>query len=53
MKIKWLVTDVTAVESPERAGRAIFGVLLGVFWSIQAVFVVREPLSGVETHLEP
>ena len=47
MKIKWLVTDVTAVESPERAERAILGMLLGVFWSIQAVFVVWEPLYGV------
>ena len=47
MKIEWLVTDVTAVESPERAERAILEVLLGVFWLIQAVFVVGEPLCGV------
>ena len=31
MKIEWLVTDVTAVESPDRAERAIFGVILGIF----------------------
>ena len=31
MKIKWLDTDVKAVESPERAERAILGVLLGFF----------------------
>ena len=49
MKIKRLVADVTAVGSPERAERAILGVLLGVFWSIQAVFVVWEPLCGVRT----
>ena len=48
-KIKWLVTDVTAVESPERAERAILGVLLGIFWSIKAVYVVLEPLCGVGT----
>ena len=28
MKIKWLVTDVTAVGSPDRAERTIFGVIL-------------------------
>ena len=49
IKIKWLVTDVTAVESPERADRAILGELLGAFWSIQAVFVAGEPLCGVGT----
>ena len=31
MKIKWLVIDVTAVESPDRAERAILGVILGKF----------------------
>ena len=47
MKIEWFVTDETAVGSPNRAERAILGVILGVFWSIQAVFVVREPLYDV------
>ena len=28
MKIKWLVTNVTAVESPERAEHAILGVIV-------------------------
>ena len=41
MKIKWLVTKVTAVGSPYRAKRAILGVILaGRFLPIQAVFVV-------------
>ena len=49
MEIEWLVTDVTAVGSPDRAERAILGLLLVVFWSIQAVFVVEEPLYDVGT----
>ena len=28
MKLEWLVTNVTAVGSPDRAERAIFGVIL-------------------------
>ena len=28
MKIEWLVTGVTAVRSPDRAKRTIFGVIL-------------------------
>ena len=28
MKIKWLIADVTAVRSPDRAERAILGVIL-------------------------
>ena len=28
MKIEWLVTDVTAVESPDRVESAILGVIL-------------------------
>ena len=40
-------TDVTAVGSPDRAERAILGMILGVFWSIQATFVVGEPLCDV------
>ena len=53
MKIKWLLTDVIVIGSPDRAWRAILGVILGVFWSIQAVFVVGEPLCGRELSLEP
>ena len=50
MKIEWLVTDVTAVESPGRVEqRAILGMILGYFWPIQAVFVARKPLCGVGT----
>ena len=47
MKTEWLVTDVTSVGSPARVERAIFGVILGVFWPIQAVFVVGEPLCDL------
>ena len=50
IKIKLLVANATAVESPGRAERAILGVVLGIFWSIQAVLVVGEPLCGVGTH---
>ena len=49
MKIQLLVANVTAVESPERAEHAILGVLLSVFWSIQAAFAAGEPLCGVGT----
>ena len=49
MDLKRLIADITAVESPERAERAILGVILGVFWSVQAIFVVRKPLCGVGT----
>ena len=46
MKIEWLVTNVTAVGSPDRAERAILGMILDIFWPIQATFVAREPLSN-------
>ena len=52
MKSEWLITEVTAVESPVRAERAILGAILAIgvwFWQIQAVFVVGEPLSNVGT----
>ena len=49
MKTKWFVVNVTAVGSPDRAERAIFWVSLGIFWPIQALFVVGEPLCGVGT----
>ena len=49
MKIEWLVADVTAVGSLDRAGRAILGgdCDWACFWPIQVIFVVREPLFGV------
>ena len=47
MKIGWLFSDVTAAGPPDRAERDIFGMFLGVFWPIQATFVVGEPLSDV------
>ena len=55
MKREWLVTDATAVESPDRAERANLGVITyilmagSIFWPIQAVSVVGEPLCDVET----
>ena len=50
MKLEWLVTDVTAVGTPDRAERAInFGSDFGwaFFWPIRAVFVAGEPLGDV------
>ena len=51
MKIEWLVTDVTAIGTPDRAERAVLGVdLAGRFcWPIQDIFVVAEPLCDVGT----
>ena len=52
MKTKWLITDVTAVEPPDRAERANLGVIVAAHflsWPIQAIFVVREPLCDVGT----
>ena len=51
MKIEWLVTDVTPVEFPDRAERAIMGLILAKlgFGQIQAVFAVGEPLCDVGT----
>ena len=52
MKIEWLVADVIAVGSLDRAERAIlvgdFG-SAAFFWPIQVIFVVGEPLCGVGT----
>ena len=44
MKTEWLFADVTPAGSPDRAERAILGMILGVFWSIQAfiAYVVVE-----------
>ena len=50
MKIEWLVTDVTVIGSPDRAERAILGVILaGRFSPIQAVLMAMEPLHDVGT----
>ena len=54
MKIEWLVTNVSAVGSPDKAEHAILGVVLaGRFLSIQGVFVTGEPLCDVGTPAEP
>ena len=47
MEIELLVTDVTAVVYPDRAERAILGVVdfgWAIFSPIQDIFVVAEPL---------
>ena len=46
MKLKWLITDVTAVGPPKRAKCENLGVFFDVIWQIQAAIVVREPLCG-------
>ena len=51
MKIKWLVANVTAVRSPDRAERAILEVVLaegcfgklGPYLSSGSHFVMKEP----------
>ena len=54
MKIEWLVADVTAVGSPDRAERAILGVILAgrVFGQSRSFLWSEEPLCGVGTPLE-
>ena len=49
MKKEWLVTNVTAVRSADRAEYAILKVILAgpYILLIQAVFVVEESLCGV------
>ena len=42
-----MVANITAVGSPDRAKGGILGMILGILWSNQAVFAVREPLCGV------
>ena len=50
VKIVWLVANVTAVVSPDRAERAIWDVFgWALFLPIQAVLVVGEPLRDVGT----
>ena len=47
MKIEWLVANVTPVESPDRAERDLLGMLLDVFWPIQATVMVGQPLCDI------
>ena len=50
MKLEWLVNNAPAIGPPGRAEHASLGViLLGVFFPIQDMFVVGEPLCGVGT----
>ena len=51
MKIEWLVADITAFGSLDRAECAILKVILAgcVFLPIQVIFMVGETLYGVET----
>ena len=46
MKREWLVTDVSAVGSPDRAERPILGVIVAgrFFLPVQAIFVGRQQL---------
>ena len=54
MKIEWLIANMTANESSDRAECAFFGgdFALVCFWPIKVVFVVWEPLCVVGTPLE-
>ena len=49
MKIEGLIADVTSVGSPSRKERDSLGVILDVFWQVQAAFVRGETFcdSGV------
>ena len=47
MKKEWLAANVTPVVSPDRAERAILGMILDVFCPIQAMFVAGELLCDV------
>ena len=40
MKMEWLVTNVTALGSPDRAGRSILGVILGFLGQFMPFFWV-------------
>ena len=44
MTLEWLFADVTPVGSPDRAERAVSGMISGVFWPFQAIFVTGKPL---------
>ena len=47
--IEWSVANVTAVGGPDRAEHDILGIMLNIFWPIQAAFVGREPLCDIGT----
>ena len=49
MTLEWLFADVTPVGSPDRAEHAGLGMILGVFWPIQVIFVIEsgKPLCDV------
>ena len=52
MKIERLVNDVAAVRSSDRAECATYcggDFCWVVFWAIQAIFVIGEPLGGEGT----
>ena len=52
MKGKWLVVDVTAGGSLDRAELAILRVIVAgraCFWPVQVIFVVGEHFCGVGT----
>ena len=51
MELEWLVTDVTAVRAPERAGPAVLRVILAgrFFGQFRPNFVVGEPFCDAET----
>ena len=53
IKIEWLFADVTFVGSHDRGERANLGMILSVFWPIQAAFVVGEPLLTWKSPFEP
>ena len=44
MKPDWLIVDVTPAGSPDRAERAILGMMLGVFVQFRAFFGLFRPL---------
>ena len=49
VKMECLVSDVTAIRSPDRAEHAILGMIFAkcVFWPNQALFMVAEPFCDV------
>ena len=47
MKTELLLANETPVGSPDRAKPDILGMILNVFWPIQAVWVEGEPLCAV------
>ena len=47
MQIDWLIANVTAAGSPDRAECAILRMFLDIFWTFQATFVAGESLVGI------